>query len=109
MGRGECREAEPSGAVRIMDEDAASEYDLPAMRIVLALAGVAALSASPEHILISRVFPMPGQFELAIANADGSGERPLLADHELDYDAAWSPDGQWLAFTSERNGSADIY
>ena len=22
---------------------------------------------------------------------------------------AWSPDGQWIVFTSERNGSADLY
>ena len=27
----------------------------------------------------------------------------------MDYDAAWSPDGQWIVFTSERDGSADLY
>jgi TolB protein len=79
------------------------------MRLVVALAAVVALSAPPDHILITRVFPMPGQLELAIANADGSGERTLLTDRDLAYDPAWSADGQWLAFTSERNGSADIY
>ena len=36
-------------------------------------------AASPEHIVITRVFPRPGQLELVIANADGSDEHPLSA------------------------------
>ncbi len=66
-------------------------------------------AASPEHIVITRVFPGPGQLELAIANADGTGEHPLLPDRNMDYDPAWSPDGASIVFTSERNGSADLY
>ena len=66
-------------------------------------------AASPEHIVITRVFPAPGQLELAIANADGTGEHPLLPDRNMDYDAVWSPDGQSVVFTSERSGSADLY
>src|SRR5262249_2929552 len=27
----------------------------------------------------------------------------------LDYNPSWSADGKWIAFTSERNGSADLY
>ena len=38
-----------------------------------------------------------------------AGEHPLLWPPDVDYDAAWSADGAWIAFTSERNGSADIY
>ena len=38
---------------------------------------------------------------------DGRTSAPRPPD--VDYDAAWSPDGAWIAFTSERNGSADIY
>jgi TolB protein len=27
----------------------------------------------------------------------------------LDYNPAWSPDGRWIVFTSERDGSPDLY
>jgi Tol biopolymer transport system component len=46
---------------------------------------------------------------LFVSNADGTAERPLLEADSLDYNPVWSRDGQWIAFTSERNGSADLY
>ena len=54
-------------------------------------------------------FPQPGQIGLFIAAADGSNERPLVQPSDVDYDATWSPDGASIVFTSERNGSADLY
>jgi TolB protein len=51
----------------------------------------------------------PSQVQLFVSNADGTAERPLLDSDSLDYNPAWSPDGQWIVFTSERNGSADLY
>ena len=78
--------------------------------ILLALAAGATLAqAPPDRIVFSRVFPQPGQLGLFIAAADGSGERPLITPADLDYDAAWAPDGTSIVFTSERNGSADLY
>jgi TolB protein len=62
-----------------------------------------------QKLFFTRVFPVPGQIGLFIAAADGSGERPLLSSPDVDYNPAWSADGAWLAFTSERNGSADLY
>jgi Tol biopolymer transport system component len=46
---------------------------------------------------------------LFIAAADGSNAHPLLAESNADYDAVWAPDGGSIVFTSERNGSADLY
>src|SRR3954470_600084 len=65
------------------------------------------LSHAADRVLISRLGPTKA--ELFVARADGSGEHVLLPTTSLDYDPAWSPKGGWIAFTSERNGSADLY
>ncbi|KAJ5711146.1 dipeptidyl peptidase IV/CD26 N-terminal domain-containing protein [Penicillium malachiteum] len=53
----------------------------------------------------------PGTSKLYISNADGSNERELLSDPVFEYHASFSPDREWITFTSERNGdgNADIY
>src|SRR5215204_1966370 len=82
------------------------------MRVIalLAFLGLAfAQSLQRNSVVMTRVFPQPGQLGLFIAAADGSGERPLVTPADLDYDAAWSSDGTAIVFTSERNGSADLY
>ena len=60
-------------------------------------------------MLMNRIGPSAS--ELFIANADGTGERRLLAEPGFDYHASFSADGRWIVFTSERNGpgQADIY
>ena len=50
----------------------------------------------------------PSQSSLFVSNADGNGEQKVT-EGSLDYDPVWSPDGQWIVFTSERDGSADLY
>jgi TolB protein len=78
--------------------------------LIAVLFGAAVVTASdPQTLFFTRVFPLPGQIGLFIAAADGTNERPLLAAPDTDYNPAWSPDGAWLAFTSERDGSADLY
>lgn len=51
----------------------------------------------------------PWDLDVSIANADGSDPKPLASHPDLDYNAAFSPDGQWIVFTSHRAGNADLY
>lgn len=55
------------------------------------------------------MFPQPGQIGLFLAAADGTQERPLVTPADVDYNATWATDGAAIVFTSERNGSADLY
>ena len=47
--------------------------------------------------------------DIFIADANGDNARPFLPNSANDYNASFSNDGKWVVFTSERNGSADIY
>ncbi|SAL85904.1 translocation protein TolB [Caballeronia arvi] len=53
-------------------------------------------------MLLNRVGPVTS--ELYIADADGSNEHKLLPTTGFDYHASFSKDGQWIVFTSERDG-----
>lgn len=76
--------------------------------LLLALAVFSSTNAADKHrLLVQRIGPSASTIH--IANADGSHERQLLAISALDYNASLSPDGQWIVFTSEREGSADLY
>src|SRR5712692_1947057 len=79
-----------------------------AMRLAVLFLGMGSLlCAQPHRILFNRIGPYEAR--LYVAKADGSDERPLLTSASLDYNPAWSRDGQWIIFTSERDGSADLY
>src|SRR5260370_18597278 len=81
-----------------------------ASSVVLIFAAALSLAAGPKQtMLMNRLGP--SQMTLYIANADGSGERPLFSSSGFDYNASFSPDGKWIVFTSERTGSgqADLY
>ncbi|KAH8674280.1 hypothetical protein BX600DRAFT_395724 [Xylariales sp. PMI_506] len=60
---------------------------------------------------MNRIAPIGAQ--LYIANADGSNETALMGNQSapFDYHANWSPDGQWIVFSSERraDGQSDLY
>ena len=68
--------------------------------------------AAPEAQVLDRIYVdqyMPLRSELMIADADGSNPRKLVPGMEIDYNASFSSDGEWVVFTSDRSGSADIY
>jgi len=80
-----------------------------ALIVIVAVSFLAAAAPEPQRLALTRVFPGPGQIGLFIAAADGSDERPLLTVRDADYDPAWAPDGSSIVFTSEREGSADLF
>ena len=69
--------------------------------------GMVSPGSATDRILVDRLGPT--QATLFISNADGSGEQALAQSGSLDYNPVWSASGDWIVFTSERNGSADLY
>ena len=79
---------------------------LRAVLLLCLMSGVA-IGETPIRVLYSRLGPVKtGVF---VADGDGAHERALVRPDSLDYNASFSTDGKWIVFTSERNGSADIY
>ena len=42
-------------------------------------------------------------------DADGSNTLRLTVNDDLDYVPDWSPDGEYIAFASDRDGNYDIF
>jgi Tol biopolymer transport system component len=66
-----------------------------------------ALRIAADRVLLARLGPT--EAPVFIANADGSGGRALTEKGSLNYNPSWSAKGDWIVFTSEREGSADLY
>src|SRR5260370_22310671 len=85
----------------------------PQMRIlIVAVTALGFLWAAPRPRKISFARAggvVPGTMQLFISASDGSDEHPLLAAPHDDYDAVRAPDGQSIVFTSDRNGSGDLF
>ena len=47
--------------------------------------------------------------EVYLMTIDGSDQRNLTASPANDIEPSWSPDSDWLAFASDREGNFDIY
>ena len=81
-------------------------------RYQYSIAIVVVLSLGPTVDAQDRIYVdqyMPLRSELMIADTDGSNPRKLVPGTAIDYNASFSHDGRWVVFTSERNGSADIF
>ncbi len=67
----------------------------------------AAASAGNERIVYSSL--RPGNWDVFYFASAGAAPRRLTDHPGLDYDAALSPNGRWVVFTSERRGNPDLY
>ena len=66
-------------------------------------------SAAPaKHRVFFNRYQVP-MMTLFIADADGKNERPLHSRRELEYSPLFSADGQWIVFTKDQSGQADIF
>ena len=63
--------------------------------------------AGNERIVYSSL--RPGNWDIFYFTTAGAAPRRLTDHPGLDYDAALSPDGRWVVFTSERRGNPDLY
>ena len=65
---------------------------------------------SPDGKLLGVTAPQPGrQFDLALVSV-GDGELQWIQDSPfLEANAAFSPDGQWIAYTSTESGRNQVY
>ena len=80
------------------------------LAIAVALAanlGPALTAQGPYTVAYASFGPLNSA--IFIADADGSHERIVISPSVGDSNPSMSPDGQWVVFTSRRNGSSDIY
>src|SRR5437867_1818117 len=82
--------------------------------VVLAVWVAAGHSPAPQvprpiHETVVYSSIQPENWDLYIFDQPGATPRRLTTDPGLDYNPAISPDGRWIVFTSERNGSPDLY
>src|SRR5512135_1693129 len=64
---------------------------------------------SPDGSKLAVSLSKDGGSQLFLINPDGSGVQRLTNSGAIDTEPRFSPDGQWIYFTSDRGGSPQIY
>ena len=66
-------------------------------------------AVSPDGRWIAATRWKGGYHDVVILNADGSFARQVTHDRALDFAPAWSADGQWLVWSSDRTGILNVF
>ncbi|MBA2321281.1 MAG: PD40 domain-containing protein [Deltaproteobacteria bacterium] len=64
---------------------------------------------SPDGRVLAVSVHQDGRRDLWLYDTSGKPVRRLTSDLHIDADPAWSADGNWLYFSSDRSGIANIY
>ena len=82
----------------------------PIVWLMLWAAGAFAASnpAPGKHRVLFNRFRMP-EIAIHVANADGSNEHAVAAHEEREYSPSLSASGEWVVYTAEHAGQADIF
>ncbi len=96
-----------------------SRWSLVTLGAAILLGGMSASVAAqaPEPIRFARLAGVANdgrvaftyQDDIWMVDADGSNPRRITAHLARDFSPRFSPDGKWIAFTSNRNGNNDVY
>src|SRR5439155_3752817 len=65
--------------------------------------------ASPDGKRVAFLHHREGAWDLRIVDRETLALSDVTHDRALDRDPAWSADGQWLYFSSDRSGIYNIY
>ncbi len=68
-----------------------------------------AFSKDGSYLAYTRVNENKKQIQIVNFASRGAEITMLTPNHFSEYQPCWSPDGQWIVFTSERDGNQEIY
>jgi sugar lactone lactonase YvrE len=66
------------------------------------------LTGTLEETVVSSTI-RPANWDLYLFDEPGAAPHKLTTDPSPDYNPAFSPDGRWVVFTSDRHGTADLF
>lgn len=69
------------------------------------LIGMRSLALSPDGEQLAFTY----RGDVWVVSSKGGRATPVTTNVEMDDNPVWSPDGAWIAFSSNRNGGNDIY
>ena len=66
-------------------------------------------SWSPDGQLLALVEQTPSSLDISILNLKTRELQPFLASRFIEWGPAFSPDGRWIAYTSDESGQFEVY